>query len=163
MKLLPFLAALTTTGLSAGLFFAWSFSVTPGLAKINDAAYIAAMQSMNREILNPVFFLVFLGPLVLLPLSTYLSYQGVASVRFWLLAGAAAVYWIGVFGITVTGNVPMNEALDAFDLTSASAQQIAAQRSKFEGHWVFLNNLRTAFAAFSLILGLIAFILPEPK
>jgi uncharacterized membrane protein len=163
MKLLTYLAALTTTGLSAGLFFAWSFSVTPGLGKINDAAYIAAMQSMNREILNPVFFMVFLGPLLLLPLSSYLSYTSMSSVRFWLLIAAAATYVVGVFGITMAGNVPMNEALNVFDLGSASAQQIAAQRSLFEGRWVFLNNLRTSFAVISLILGLIAIILPEPK
>jgi uncharacterized membrane protein len=121
MKLLTHLAALTTTGLSAGLFFAWSFSVTPGLAKINDAAYIIAMQSMNRAILNPTFFLVFMGPLVLLPLSTYLSYTGAGALRFWLVAAATTAYVIGVFGITIAGNVPMNEALDAFDLSSASA------------------------------------------
>jgi uncharacterized membrane protein len=163
MKLLTYLAALTTTGLSAGLFFAWSFSVTPGLGKINDAAFIAAMQSMNREILNPVFFIVFLGPLLLLPLSSYLSYSSMGSVRFWLLTASTLTYAAGVFGITIGGNVPMNEVLDVFDLGSASAQQIAAQRSMFEGRWFFLNNLRTSFAVLSLMLGLIAIILPEPK
>lgn len=163
MKLLTYLAALTTTGLSAGLFFAWSFSVTPGLAKINDAAYIVAMQSMNRAILNPTFFLVFMGPLVLLPLSTYLSYTGAGSLRFWLMAGATVAYVIGVFGITMAGNVPMNEALDAFNMGSATPDQIAARRMAFEDRWVFLNNIRTAFAALALIFGLAASILPQPK
>jgi len=163
MKLLTYLAALTTTGLSAGLFFAWSFSVMPGLARIPDVAFIAAMQSMNRAILNPTFFVVFMGPLFLLPLSTYLSYSGAMSLRFWLLAGAAAVAGVGVFGITMAGNVPMNEALDVFDMGSASAEQIAARRAAFEGRWVFLNNIRTAFAALSLILGLTAVILSSSK
>ena len=163
MKLLTYLAALTTTGLSAGLFFAWSFSVTPGLARIPDAAYIAAMQSMNRAILNPTFFVVFMGPLFLLPLSTYLSYTGSGSLRFWILAAAAVAYVVGVFGITMAGNVPMNEALDAFHLNSATAEQIAARRAAFEGRWVYLNNIRTAFAALSLILGLAALVLPSSK
>ena len=163
MKFLTYLAALTTTGLSAGLFFAWSFSVTPGLARIHDAAYIVAMQSMNRAILNPSFFLVFMGPLVLLPLSTYLSYNGLGSLRFWLLAAATAAYVIGVFGITMVGNVPMNEALDAFNADAATPGQVAARRAAFEGRWVFLNNIRTGFAALSLILGLAAMILPQSK
>jgi len=163
MKLLTYLAALTTTGLSAGLFFAWSFSVTPGLARIPDAAYIVAFQSMNRAILNPTFFLVFMGPVLLLPLSAYLSYTGMGSLRVWLLAGAAAAYVIGVFGITMVGNVPMNEALDAFDSTSATSAQIAARRAEFEDRWVFLNNIRTACAALSLILGLAAVIVPQSK
>jgi len=163
MKILTYLAALTTTGLSAGLFFAWSFSVMPGLGRVPDAAFIAAMQSMNRAILNPTFFVVFIGPLVLLPLSAYLAYVGMGSLRFWLLVAAAAAYVIGVFGITMVGNVPMNEALDVFDAGSATPDQIAAQRAAFEGRWIFLNNIRTAFAALSLMLGLAALILPQPK
>lgn len=163
MKLLTYLAALTTTGLSAGLFFAWSFSVMPGLAKVNDTAFFAAMQSMNREILNPVFFMIFLGPLLLLPLSTYLAYANAGSLRFWLLAAATLTYFIGVFGITMGANVPMNEALDALDWQSASAQEIAARRNAFEGRWVFLNNLRTCFSALALVFGLAAMIIPESK
>ena len=163
MKLLTYLAALTTTGLSAGLFFAWSFSVTPGLAKINDTAYILAFQSMNRAILNPTFFLVFMGPLLLLPLSAYLSYTGIGSLRFWMLAAATVAYVVGVFGITMAGNVPMNEALDTFNIGSATADQIAARRAGFEARWIFLNNIRTGCAALALILGSAACILPQPK
>jgi uncharacterized membrane protein len=163
MKLLTYLASLTTTGLSAGLFFAWSFSVTPGLAKINDTAYILAMQSMNRAILNPTFFLVFMGPLLLLPLSTYLSYTGTGSLRFWLLAGATIAYIGGVFGITMAGNVPMNEALDAFNLGSATADDIAVRRAGFEDRWIFLNNTRTGCAALALVLAITALILPQSK
>ena len=163
MKLLTNLAALTTTGLSAGLFFAWSFSVTPGLARINDTAYILAFQSMNRAILNPTFFLVFMGPLLLLPLSTYLSYTGTGSLRFWLLTAATVAYVVGVFGITMAGNVPMNEALDTFNIGSATADQIAARRAGFEARWIFLNNIRTGCAALALILGSAAYILPHPK
>ena len=41
------------SGLMAGLFYAWSISVTPGLAKIDNSSYLKAFQSMNRAILNP--------------------------------------------------------------------------------------------------------------
>jgi uncharacterized membrane protein len=53
--------AATTTALMAGLFFAWSYSITLGLARLSDEAYIAAMQAGNRTILNPTFYIVFFG------------------------------------------------------------------------------------------------------
>ncbi len=34
-------------GLMAGLFYSWSISVTPGLAKVGDEYYLRAFQSMN--------------------------------------------------------------------------------------------------------------------
>jgi uncharacterized membrane protein len=55
------LAAALGTGLMAGLFFAFSVSVMGALARIQPSEGIAAMQSINRVILNPVFFLAFFG------------------------------------------------------------------------------------------------------
>ncbi len=52
----------TLTGLSAGLFYAYACSVNSGLGRLPDREYLAAMQSINREILNPVFFAGFLEP-----------------------------------------------------------------------------------------------------
>ncbi|MFZ6011095.1 MAG: DUF1772 domain-containing protein [Bacteroidota bacterium] len=147
--------AATATALMAGLFFAWSCSVTLGLAKLPDAQYIAAIQSMNRAILNPVFFTFFFGAPLLLPLSAYLNYNP-ASTRFWLLAGATVVYVIGVFGVTVAGNVPLNEAMDKFQLSTASAADMAMQRARFEIPWNNLNMVRTVCSTISVILVIIA-------
>ena len=38
----------TATALMAGLFFAWSCSVTNGIARLPDSGYIAAFQAMIR-------------------------------------------------------------------------------------------------------------------
>jgi len=46
----------TTTSLIAGLFYAYSCSVNPGLRRLADKEYLTAMQSINKAILNPVFF-----------------------------------------------------------------------------------------------------------
>ncbi|MET3535054.1 anthrone oxygenase family protein [Chryseobacterium limigenitum] len=59
------------TALIAGLFYAYSCSVVLGLGKLSDTEYLKAMQSINREILNPVFFVSFMGTAVLLPISTF--------------------------------------------------------------------------------------------
>ena len=54
-------AAALGCGLMAGLFFAFSAAVMGGLARIQPAEGIAAMQSINRAILNPLFLTVFLA------------------------------------------------------------------------------------------------------
>lgn len=144
----------TTTALTAGLFFAWSCSVTPGLARLADSAYIAAMQSMNRAIQNPLFFACFFGAAIMLPISTYLHY-GMQSI-FWLLLSATILYTLGVMGVTIFGNVPMNDSLEAFVLDASTENEIAAQRARFEEPWNRLNHIRTTTSAVALVLFIIA-------
>lgn len=149
------IGAATTTALMAGFFFAYSYSVNPGLNRLSDTAYVAAMQSINRAILNPGFFVVFFGAPVLLLLSTYLHYEQPASPRFWFLLAATVIYLIGALGVTVWGNIPLNEALDAFNLQSATTQDIAAQRVRFEAPWNNLHRVRTLAAMLALVLVII--------
>jgi uncharacterized membrane protein len=151
----------TTTALMAGLFYAWSVSVTPGLAQVTDREYVAAMQAMNRAILNPVFFAAFMGTLFLLPVTTYLHYDQPLSARFWFLLTATVVYGVGVFGVTIVGNVPLNNALDAFPLVAASDAEISARRVSFEGPWNSLNTIRSYAAVLAIVLVILACLSPE--
>lgn len=139
-------AATLAAGLMAGLFYAYSCSVNPGLHRLPDAGYLAAMQSINRAILNPVFLSVFLGTALLLPLATWASYGTGTNPRFWLMLAAAVCYGVGTFGITMGGNVPLNEALDAFPLDNATAGQLAEYRTRFEMPWNRLHTIRTVAA-----------------
>ena len=151
----------TTTAIMAGLFFAWSFSVTTGLAKLSNIEYIRAFQAMNRAILNPFFFICFFGTAILLPFSAFLYYQQHPSLRFWFLIIASALYLIGVIGVTMVGNVPLNESLDAFNSQIAAAQEITSQRQQFEGNWNKMNNIRTVASALCIISVIIACVLPN--
>jgi uncharacterized membrane protein len=153
----------TTTALIAGLLYAYACSVNIGLGRLADADYIAAMQSINKAIQNPVFFISFMGTLLLLPFSTYLQYGQPISTRFWLLLMATIVYLIGVFGVTILGNIPLNNALDAFDLKSSTAEMIANQRIKFEGAWNQLHTIRTIAAVIALVLTIMACLNNEAK
>ena len=60
-----FIVLILLTGLSAGLCFTWTNTVTTGLAQLDDFGYLSAFQQMNRTILNPTFFVVFFGPVLL--------------------------------------------------------------------------------------------------
>ena len=93
----------TCTALMAGLFYSYSCSVVPGLKLLTDTEYIASMQSINKAIQNPIFFISFFGTLLLLPISTYLNYFQPTHLLFWLLLTATTLYLIGVFGLTVFG------------------------------------------------------------
>ena len=55
------LVAALGCGLMAGLFFAFSVSVMKALGRLPSAEGIAAMQSINVAIINPVFLAAFFG------------------------------------------------------------------------------------------------------
>lgn len=148
------MTATVLAALIAGLFYAYSCSVVLGLGKLSDSEYLKAMQSINREILNPVFFASFIGTAILLPVAAFLFRGQQPAFIFLLLASAA--YLIGVFGVTVAGNVPMNDLLDKFDIAGSSAEAVKQMRETFEGRWNFLNNIRTVFSVVSIVLAVCA-------
>ena len=88
MFLLILLAALGT-GVMGGLFFAFSTSVMNALARLPAAQGVAAMQSINIVILNPVFFVAFFGTAalcVVLTIAALLRWGEPGAA--WLLAGS---------------------------------------------------------------------------
>ncbi|MFS4470206.1 DUF1772 domain-containing protein [Chryseobacterium sp. T20] len=150
MTTLVLIITAVLTALIGGLFYAYSCSVVLGLGKLSDTEYLKAMQNINREILNPVFFMSFMGTVIFLPLSTFLL-RGQQPVFIFLLLATLA-YLIGVFGVTVAGNVPMNDTLDKFDISGSTAEVVRKMRENFENRWNFLNNIRTVFSVISIIL-----------
>lgn len=144
------------TGLSAGLFYGWAFSVIPGTRRISDRSYVESMQSINRAILNPAFFIVFFGPVFLLLVSSYLEFAKAVDASFWLMLFAAIVYLAGTLGITVLGNVPLNKALDSVPINNRSMEESSQARRSFEGPWNRLHMIRTIFSVVSFVLLLIA-------
>lgn len=153
MATLVLILTALTTALIAGLFYAYSCSVNPGLARLNNREYIIAMQSINEAILNPLFFLSFMGTLILLPVSCYLHYQ---QPRFVLLLFAMVTYLGGTFCVTIFGNVPLNNVLAQFNAHTASLAEIAHQRKLFEMPWNTLHTVRTISSVISLLLVIVA-------
>lgn len=146
------LLTMLLTALITGLFYGYSCSVNPGLGRLPDREYLLAMQSINEAILNPLFFLSFMGTSVLLPVSAYISYTPVWSLRFICLLLAALVYIGGVLGVTMMGNVPLNEALARFNIADATDSDLAAQRLLFEKPWLVFHQIRTVSCVVALIL-----------
>ena len=149
----------TLTGLMAGLFFAWSVSVTPGLKNLSNAEFVASFQSMNRAILNPVFLSAFVGAAIASIVTCFFYFKGWGDLSFLLLLGAALLYVIGVFGVTMLFNVPLNNLLDAVDLKTANPQQLEEFRRSFEKPWNSYNTVRTICSFLSLLLSVVACII----
>jgi len=154
MKTSVFFITVLLNALSVGFFFAWSVSVILGTKKVGDLTYLETMQSINKEILNPVFFIVFFGSLITLILNAAL--QNNNKLMFWLLLTSAIIYLIGTFGVTAFGNVPLNNELDALDIKALNINELKNFRDYYESNWNQYHNIRTLSNMISFILLLIS-------
>ncbi|WP_347921861.1 anthrone oxygenase family protein [Pontimicrobium sp. SW4] len=161
LKTVTLLLAILITGLSAGLFYAWKISVIPGLKNISDRSYLGTMQSINRAILNPEFYIIFFGAILFLILSAYFQFKVSIDNSFWLITAAILFYGIGTIGVTAFGNVPMNESLDLVDLTKLNVEELRLTRLHYEGQWNQFNTIRTVFSVLSFIAILVSSFLNE--
>ncbi|MEQ9300085.1 MAG: DUF1772 domain-containing protein [Cyclobacteriaceae bacterium] len=162
IKSLVLFGAVILTGLSAGLFYAWSVSVIPGTQKVIDTTYLETMQFINRAILNPAFFLVFFGSLVMLSIGSIYEFHTNRTV-FWLMLSASITYLIGTVVVTGLGNVPLNDQLEALRLSELTADKITAFRKYYETNWNRLHLVRTAFAVLSFLLVTLAVIIDNKQ
>ncbi|MCC7254182.1 MAG: DUF1772 domain-containing protein [Hyphomicrobium sp.] len=140
------LLALLGSGLMAGLFFAYSNSVMPALAKMPGPQGITAMNQINVVIQNPLFFLIFMGTAVLALILAAAALLGGTARPAWILIGAA-LYLVGSIAVTMGINVPMNNALAAAGPDSASSAALWAAHLE---RWVFWNHVRAAACTGSL-------------
>ena len=130
--------AAVLSGLLAGLYYAYACSVMPGLRRVDDHAFVAAMQRINEAILNPVFFASFAGaPAMTAAAAVVLRRRGDRRPARWALGalGAHAVAFLVTSGV----NVPLNDAL-ARD----------GDRAAFETAWTVANDVRALAATGAL-------------
>lgn len=154
--------ATVTTGLIAGLFYAFSCAVNLGLASQPDASYVASMQTINRRIQNPLFFATFFGAACFLLLAFVLYLPHRRSARFPLLVLACALYIGGGVLLTVVANVPLNERLDTV-AADATPHTLAQARAAYEGPWNAWHTARTAASVLAFIALVAACLVPEER
>jgi uncharacterized membrane protein len=140
-------AAVVCTGVVGGVFFAFSSFVMPALARLEPAAGIAAMQSINVRAVRPAFMLALFGTAALA------MFVGIARFGDPLIVVAAAVYLVGVIGVTAVAHVPRNDALAAVDPRGATA---ADTWRRYLTGWSRWNQVRWIAAVTSSSLFLAA-------
>lgn len=155
VKTISLMVSVFLTGLSAGLFYGWSVSVIPGTQRLSDGVYLETMQSINRAIINPAFFIVFFGSVIAFGVAGFNQWN-YNKVTFWLILSAFIIYLIGTIGVTGLGNVPLNNKLDALHLYELNADKMKEFRDYYEVNWNRLHQIRTICTVLSFVLGLVA-------
>jgi len=130
------------SGLVGGLLFTFSAFLMTVLSRLPPAQGIAAMQSINVAILNPLFGLLFFGTtvagLVLAVAAPFSDLPG----ALWRLVGGL-LFVVGVFGLTMVVNVPLNNELAAVDPASVDGAQLW---ERYVARWTAWNHVRTLAA-----------------
>jgi uncharacterized membrane protein len=136
-------------GLIAGTFFIFSVAIMEAFRRLPANEGMAAMQSINVVIQNPIFLGVFMGTALLsLVASVFAVLNWSSTTARYLLAGSL-LYFFGSFIITVVFNVPLNNALDAANRATAEGHAVW---SNYLSTWTFWNHIRTVASLAAMIL-----------
>ncbi len=145
------LASVLLSGAIFGFFYAWVCSTMWGLDAADPRIAISAMQAMNASVRNATFAPAFFGALPALLLTATLAFSNGQRIAATLFAAAALIYAVGGFFLTISVNVPMNEALAALTIP----EDIDAARSiwaDYSPRWQLFNQIRTVASGATLML-----------
>lgn len=132
------LAAALASAMVAGVFWAFSTFVMASLAAVPGPEGLRLMREVNVQVMRSSFLAVFLATA---PLSVALGAWGIAAFGApgagAALAGALA-YLAGCFGVTMLGNVPLNNRL-----ARATPDTAEAVWRDYRRRWTRWNHVRT--------------------
>jgi uncharacterized membrane protein len=148
------IVAIVGSGLIGGLFFIFSNTIMRAFDRLPAAAAVAAMQNINRIILNPLFFLAFFGTAAVCVALLLVSVPRLHLTSAVVACAGALIYLVGSIVVTMVWNVPLNNKLAAVSLT---ASDLAAQWQAYRVPWTMWNHVRTvacllASTAFALTI-----------
>ena len=152
LRILTIVGALTT-GLMAGLYFAFATAVMPALARLDSGSGLEAMQRINRAILNPLFLVTFLASglagAALAVSSAWTWDQTGAELRL----GGGLLAFAGGLVLTAAYHVPRNNALESVGRGTPEGD---GEWARYLREWVPANHLRALACTLSLVLLLLA-------
>ena len=148
VRLSSVMLATLASGLQAGLYYAFSCAVMPGLSRGDDRTFVAAMQQINTAIINPWFMLSFVGAPLLCALAVTLHVGRHSPALIWVIIGF--ILALATFVSTAVINVPLNNALAAAGAPDQIAS-LTAVRAAFEASWVRWNTIRALTSTGSLL------------
>ena len=138
----------------SGVFLTFSDFVMRSLDGAKTAAGVEVMQVINREVFRSVFIFLLLGMSALSPFLIGYAYFRVAGSPSALIMTGGAIYFAGVFVVSVVFNVPMNNRLDAKEYSGTEAATYWT--NTYMPRWTFWNYVRAIASAASAICFLVA-------
>ena len=148
------LAAALGIAVVGGVFYAFSTFVMQALRRLPPHEGIAAMQSINIAVINPLFLGLFLGTALLCVVVTIPALSRHRDPGTTYLLAGSALSLLGTFGVTIACNVPLNNQLAPLQPNAPGAPYHWA---RYVSRWTAWNHVRTiaallAAAAFILAL-----------
>jgi uncharacterized membrane protein len=131
------LVAAIACGLVAGFFFAFSASVMKSLARLPANQGMAAMQSINVVVINPLIMGALFGTALacaVLVVAAFVEWGEPYAV--YLLVGGL-LYLVGAILLTIVYHVPRNDALATLEPGAAS------HWDRYARTWTAWNHART--------------------
>jgi uncharacterized membrane protein len=148
LSFLTIFAALGS-GMIGGLLFAFSNFVMRALAQQPPESGIRTMQAINITIINPLFFLVFLGTVLASMILAITALPRLSSPSTIFLLIGCVIYIVGTFGVTLAFNVPLNNRLAILE---PSTTQAAEFWREYLSSWMQWNHVRTIAAILASLL-----------
>ncbi|PRD42417.1 hypothetical protein C5748_16690 [Phyllobacterium phragmitis] len=134
-----FLAAIGS-GVMGGFFYGFSNVVMAALGRLTPQGGIAAMQSINVTVLNPIFFIAFFGTALLSVVLAVAALLRFGQPGTYVLLAGSVLYLGGIILVTIVFNVPMNEALAGVDPSSPAGAELWGT---YLHRWTTWNHVRT--------------------
>lgn len=152
--ILTFVAALASAAV-AGIFFPFSTFLMSGLDRLPDDRSVAAMQSINVTAPRAPLMAVMFGTAAICLALVVWGIAGWGDRRAALLVAGGVLYIGSSIVVTVVGNVPLNDALEAVDPDGPAA---AAEWERYRDEWTRWNHARVIgpLAAAAAFVGALA-------
>lgn len=139
--------AIISVGIMAGVYFTFSAFVMRSLDAIEKPAGMIAMQSINRVILKSAFLPLFFASSAVCAVLAVLAILDLRATGAWPMLIGSAAYIVGMLLVTIAGNVPLNNRLEA---TAADGPEAEAMWRLYMQRWVAWNHVRTVACTLSL-------------
>jgi len=139
-----FLASAMLCTLCFGFVLLFCIVVMPGIGRLDDGDFLQAFRVIDGVIQDqqPVFYFIWIGSVA--TLITAVVWDTVNDEvdnhwALWISLGAYLLCQVTTFSL----NVPLNDHLQALDLTYLDSSTKLSERKNFEGKWNFWNWFRT--------------------
>lgn len=137
------------SGLMAGTYLAFSGFIMHSFARLDTAAGIDAMNTINATILKSSFMPLFFGSSIIALLMLLVGMWHWGEPGAGLAIATGLTYGVGMFVVTAAANVPLNNAL-----ARVSGDDGEAERAwmHYLRQWTRWNTVRTIASLATLVL-----------
>jgi uncharacterized membrane protein len=125
--------------LVGGVFYAFSTFVMSGLARAGERAGLDAMNGINVTAVRPGLMVPFFGTALISLVAAAWAWADVGIGASWPGVAATAIYLVGCIGVTIVGNVPLNDRLAA----ASGAPDAEETWHHYRRAWTRWNHART--------------------